>query len=171
VQWAAHLGATVLATVSSDAKADSARAAGARHVIRYDEVDFADEALRLTDGVGVDYIVDGVAGTTFRGDLRALADRGVVCVFGIAGGLPESFSPMELFPRSLTLTGGSLTNFMRTRAEVLRKAGELWSARRAGWLVPVIDSVRPLADAAEAQAALESRATVGKLVLAIAGND
>ncbi len=117
-------------------------------MIRYDEVDFADEALRLTDGVGVDYIVDGVAGSTFRGDLRALADRGVVCVFGIAGGLPESFSPMELFPRSLTLTGGSLTNFMRTRDEVLRKAADLWSARRAGWLVPVVDSVRPLADAA-----------------------
>ena len=172
VQWAAHLGATVLATVSSAAKAHSALAAGAHHVIRYDEVDFADEALRLTDGAGVDYIVDGVAGSTFRGDLRALADRGVVCVFGIAGGLPESFSPMELFPRSLTLTGGSLTNFMRTRSEVLRKADELWSARRhAGWLVPVIDSVRPLAAAAEAQAALESRATVGKLVLAVAGGE
>jgi len=171
VQWAAHLGATVLATVSSAAKADSALAAGAQHVIRYDEVDFADEALRLTDGVGVDYVVDGVAGSTFRGDLRALADRGVVCLFGIAGGLPQPFSPMELFPRSLTLTGGSLTDFMRTRSEVLRKADDLWSARRAGWLVPVIDSVRPLEEAADVQAALESRASVGKLVLAVAGDD
>lgn len=171
VQWAAHLGATVLATVSSDAKADSARTAGAHHVIRYDEVDFAEEARRLTDGVGVDYIVDGVGGSTFRGDLKALADCGTVCLFGIAGGIPEPFSPMEVFPRSLTLTGGSLTNFMRTRDEVLRKAGELWSGRREGWLLPEIDSVRPLADAADAQAALESRGTIGKLVLEVAGGD
>jgi NADPH2:quinone reductase len=171
VQWAAHLGATVIATVSSDAKADSARAAGAHHVIRYDQVDFAVEARRLTDGVGVDYIVDGVGGSTFRGDLKALADCGTVCLFGIAGGIPEPFSPMEVFPRSLTLTGGSLTNFMRTREEVLRKAGELWSARRDGWLLPEIDSVRPLAEAAAAQDALESRGTIGKLVLEIAGGD
>ena len=171
VQWAVHLGATVFATVSTDAKAASAAAAGAHHVIRYDEVDFADEALRLTAGRGVDYIVDGVAGTTFRRDLAALADRGQVCVFGIAGGLPEPFSPMELFPRSLTVTGGSLTNFMRDRAEVLRKADELWNARREGWLLPLIDRVRSLEDAATAQSALESRATTGKVLLALAGDD
>ncbi len=53
-------------------------------------------------------------------------------MFGIAGGLPEPFSPMELFPRSLTVTGGSLTNFMRDRAEVLRKADDLWAARPTG---------------------------------------
>jgi NADPH2:quinone reductase len=171
VQWAAHLGATVLATVSSDAKAASARAAGAHEVIRYDEVDFADEARRLTGGVGVDYIVDGVAGSTFRGDLRALADRGTICVFGVAGGVPEPFSPMELFPRSLTVTSGSLTNFMRTRAEVVTKADELWSARREGWLVPLVEHRYPLAEAAAAQAALESRATIGKVVLEVAGGD
>ncbi len=170
VQWAAHLGATVFATVSTDAKAVSALSAGARHVIRYDEADFADEVLRLTSGEGVDYIVDGVAGSTFRSDLRALADRGQVCVFGIAGGLPDTFSPMELFPRSLTVTGGSLTNFMRDRAEVLRKADDLWTARREGWLLPVIDSVRPLAEASEAQVALESRASTGKLLLVLAGD-
>ena len=171
VQWAVHLGATVFATVSTAEKAASASAAGAHHVIRYDEVDFADEVLRLTDGVGVDYVVDGVVGPTFRGDLRALADRGVVCVFGIAGGLPDNFSPMELFPRSLTVTSGSLTDFMRDRGEVLRKADELWAARRAGWLLPLIDGVRSLDDAAAAQRALESRATAGKVVLELAGGD
>ncbi|MCU0311012.1 MAG: zinc-binding dehydrogenase [Acidimicrobiales bacterium] len=171
VQWAAHLGATVFATVSSDAKAASARAAGAHEVIRYDEGDFADEVLRLTAGAGVDYIVDGVAGGTFRGDLRALADRGTVCVFGVAGGLPEAFSPMELFPRSLTVTSGSLTNFVRTRAEVVAKADDLWAARREGWLVPVVEHRLPLAEAGAAQAALESRATIGKVVLEVAGGD
>ena len=170
VQWAVHLGATVFATVSTAAKAASASAAGAHHVIRYDEVDFADEVLRLTDGVGVDYVVDGVAGPAFRDDLRALADRGVVCVFGIAGGLPDTFSPMELFPRSLTVTSGSLTNFMRDRTEVLRKADDLWTARREGWLLPAIDSVRPLSQAADAQVALESRASTGKLVLSVAAD-
>jgi len=169
VRFAKHLGATVLATVSTDAKAAVARAAGADHVIRYDETDFAQEARRLTDGRGVDYIVDGVVGSTFRGDLRALADDGHVCVFGRAAGLSEPFDPMELFPRSLTVSGGSMVSYLRDRDEVLRKAAELWQGRRDGWLVPDRHSVRPLADAATAHELLAGRATTGKLVLEVAG--
>jgi NADPH2:quinone reductase len=171
VQWASRLGATVLATVSTDEKAAVAAAAGAHHVIRYDEVDFVDEVRRITDGRGVDYIVDGVGAGTFAGGLRALADRGRICVFGRAGGLPESFSPLELTTRSLTVSGGYMTNFLRTREEVLRKAGDLWSAVREGWLTPLIHSVRPLSEAAAAHTALESRATAGKSVLQVSGGD
>jgi NADPH2:quinone reductase len=169
VRFAKHLGATVFATVSTEAKAAVASAAGADHVIRYDEVDFAKEVRRLTDGVGVDYIVDGVVGTTFRGDLRCLADNGHVCVFGRAAGLSDPFNPMELFPRSLTVSGGSMTSYLRTRDEVLRKADELWLGLRAGWLVADRHGVLPLAEAATAHELLAGRATTGKLVLEVAG--
>lgn len=169
VRWASRLGATVLATVSSDAKAAVARAAGATHVIRYDQVDFADEARRLTDGRGVDYIVDGVAAGTFRAGLRALADRGRICVFGRAAGPPEPFSPMELLARSLVVAGGSMHNFLRTRDEVLAKIDHVWQGVREGWLAPPIHAVVPLDDAARAHELLESRATTGKLVLEISG--
>ncbi|MCB0996484.1 MAG: quinone oxidoreductase [Acidimicrobiales bacterium] len=169
VQWASHLGATVFATVSTDDKAAVARAAGAAHTIRYDEVDFVDEVRRLTEGAGVNYIVDGVGGATFRAGIRALAERGRICVFGRAAGPPEKFSPMELFLKSLTVSGGQMTHFLRTREEVLRKADDVWRGRREGWLTPAIHGVYPLADAAGAHAALESRGTTGKLVLEVSG--
>jgi NADPH2:quinone reductase len=161
----------VIGTVSTDGKAAAARSAGAAHTIRYDEADFADEVLRLTDGAGAHYIVDGVGGPTFRGDLRAVADRGGICVFGRAGGMPERLSPMELVARSITVSGGYMTNFLRTRDEVLRKAGELWQGVREGWLQQTIHAVLPLEDAASAHEALESRATTGKLVLEVGGGD
>jgi len=93
VQWCHHLGATVLATVSTEAKAEVARAAGADHVIRYDEVDFVEETKRLTDGRGADYIVDGVGKTTFTKDLKAIAERGRIVVFGMASGRPSRSNP------------------------------------------------------------------------------
>jgi NADPH:quinone reductase len=169
VRWAKHLGATVFATVSTEAKAAVATAAGADHVIRYTETDFAREIRRLTAGAGVDYIVDGVVGTTFRGDLRAVADRGHICVFGRSAGMGEPFNPMELFPRSLTVSGGSMASYLRTREEVLRKADDVWRGAREGWLTPRIHSVRPLEDAPTAHELLAGRATTGKLVLEIAG--
>jgi NADPH2:quinone reductase len=169
VQWAKHLGATVFVTVGSPVKAEVARAAGADHAICYRDTDFAEEVLRLTGGRGVDYIADAVGAGTFRGDLRAAAVRGRVCVFGRAAGMPEQLSPLELFPKSLTVSGGNMTNFLRTRDEVLRKAGELWQAVRDGWLHQQLHSVRPLAEAAVAHDALESRGTTGKLLLELAG--
>jgi NADPH2:quinone reductase len=171
VQWAKHLGATVVGTVSNADKARAALAAGADHVIVYTEVDFAEEVLRLSDGRGVDYIVDGVGGGTFANDLRAVADRGWICVFGRASGPPEPLSPLALVPRSLTVSGGYMTNFLRTREEVLRKAAELWDAVQAGWLRPAIDSVRPFGEAASALEALRARTTIGKLVLEASGGN
>jgi NADPH2:quinone reductase len=171
VQWARHLGATVFATVSTDEKAAVALAAGAHHAIRYDTVDFVDEVRRLTHGAGVDYIVDGVGGSSFTKGLDALADNGRICIFGRAGGPPEAFSPMALTMRSLTVCGGRMTNFLRTRDEVLRKADDVWNGLRAGWLTPHVHSVEPLARAAVAHRALESRATTGKLLLEVNGDN
>ena len=165
VQWCKHLGATVLATVSTEAKADVARAAGADHVIRYTEQDFVAETKRLTDGRGADYIVDGVGGTTFRQDLDAVARRGRICMFGMAGGRPEPVNPLELLQRSIAVAGGSMVNYLRSPEEIATKAAELWAAIDDGWLVPLVHATFPLEQAAEAHRQLQGRGTVGKLVL------
>ena len=167
VQWLAHLGARVIVTVGTDDKASVARDAGAANAIVYTRDDFVNEVRALTDGRGVDYIVDGVVGTTFKDNLRAIADRGHLVVFGRAGGLPPAFVPLELMAKSVTVTGGLMSNFLRDRDEVLRKADDVWRGVRDGWLSPLVHRVLPLEDAATAHRLLEGRETVGKLVLAI----
>jgi NADPH:quinone reductase len=111
--------------------------------------------------------VDGVVGTTFRDDLRAVADRGHICVFGRAGGLPPAFSPLELLGKSVTVAGGMMSNFLRDREEVLRKADDVWCGVREGWLAPLVHRLLPLEEAATAHRLLEGRETVGKLVLQV----
>ena len=166
VQWCKRLGATVLATVSTEAKAEVARAAGADHVIRYTEQDFVAEVQRLTGGAGADYIVDGVAGATFRRNLEAVAARGRICVFGMASGPPEPLNPLELLHRSITVAGGSMVNYLRTPEEVAAKGAELWAALD-DWLVPLVHATLPLEEAEEAHRLLGGRETVGKLVLVV----
>jgi NADPH2:quinone reductase len=165
VQWCHHLGATVLATVSTEAKAAVAIEAGADHVIRYTEQDFVVETLRLTDGRGADYIVDGVGASTFKGDLNAVADRGRICLFGMSSGRPEPFNPLDLMFRSIVVAGGSMTMFLRTRDEVLAKAADVWRGVAEGWLDQQIHAVFPLEQAAEAHRLLAGRDTTGKLLL------
>jgi len=82
VQWAKHLGANVIGTVSTEAKARTARASGADHVVRYAEQDFVAEVKRITENRGADLIIDGVGRTTFKGDLEAVATRGHIVIFG-----------------------------------------------------------------------------------------
>ncbi|WP_275562863.1 zinc-binding dehydrogenase [Streptomyces sp. 5-6(2022)] len=93
VQWARHLGAHVIGTVSNEEKAEVVRQAGANDVVLYTECDFAAETMRLTDGHGADLIIDGVGATTFGGNLEAAALRGHIVVFGAASGAADGFSP------------------------------------------------------------------------------
>jgi NADPH:quinone reductase len=164
-QWAKHLGANVIGTVSTEEKAQAVRAAGADHVIIYTERDFVAETLRLTDGYGADLIIDGVGRTTFAGNLEAAAVRGHVVIYGQAAGLPEPIQPISLMERSISVSGGMLNNFMRTREESLRRAGDVIRGIREGWLRLNIDRVFPLEEAAEAQRRLESRESIGKIIL------
>ncbi|MEU4176430.1 quinone oxidoreductase [Streptomyces sp. NPDC026589] len=165
VQWARHLGARVIATVSTQEKADAVREAGADDVILYTEQDFAEETLRLTDGHGADLIIDGVAATTFAGNLKAAALRGHIVIFGAASGPAEPISPNVLMERSLSLSGGDLWHFMETRQEMLHRAHAVMEGIENGWLTPRISKILPLADAAEAHRLLEDRRTIGKIVL------
>jgi NADPH:quinone reductase len=165
-QYAAHLGAHVIGTTSTQAKANKAKAMGARDVIIYTETDFAPEVKRITGGKGVDLILDAVGKTTFAGDLEAVKSRGQIVIYGASSGQVEPFSPNQaLSGRALTVSGASLSNFIPNRAEILRRADDLLTGLRAGWLKLTIDHALPLERAAEAHTLLESRKTSGKLLL------
>jgi NADPH2:quinone reductase len=164
-QWARHLGAHVIGTVSTEEKAQAAREAGANDVIDYTKNDFAAEAKRLTHGQGVDIIFDAVGKTTFPGDLQAVKTRGQIVIFGGASGPADPIVPNMLMGRAITVSGGSLQNFTTTREETLRRATDVIRGLQEGWLKMRISHVFPLAQASEAHRLLEGRATMGKLVL------
>ena len=167
VQWARHLGATVIGTVSTEAKARTTRASGADHVIVYTEQDFVAETKRITEERGADLIIDGVGKTTFKGDLEAAAVRGHIVIFGAASGPADPVSPNTFMPKALTVSGGSLQNYLRTPEELMRRANDVIAGIRAGWLKLKIGHVLPLAQAPQAHGLLETRKTEGKLVLSV----
>ncbi len=165
VQWAKHLGARIIGTVSTEEKAQVARAAGADEVILYTRQDFVAETKRLTDGFGADLIINGVGKRTFTGNLEAVAVRGHVVIHSFANGLPDHIQPISLIWRAISISGGMLANFTRTREELLRRADDVLNGIREGWLRLRIDKVFPLAEAVEAQRRLENRESTGKIIL------
>jgi len=169
VQWAKHLGATVIGTVSTGEKARVAREAGADHTILYAQQDFVAETKRLTNGHGAQLIIDGVAKSTFAGDLEAVAMFGHIVIFGASSGPADPISPNALMNRSITVSGGSLFHFAATRADVARRSKDVLQGIRDGWLKLRIDHVIPLAEAEQAHRLLEGRNSVGKIVLKVSG--
>jgi NADPH2:quinone reductase len=167
VQWARHLGATVIGTASNEAKARTAKESGAHHVIDYSQGDFAAEVKRLSDGHGADLIIDGVGKSTFKGDLDAVALRGHIVVFGGASGSADPVSPNSFMPKSISVSGGGLGNFVRSPAELHRRAQDVIAGLQAGWLKLNVATL-PLSEAVKAHQRLESRETQGKLVLTVA---
>lgn len=165
VQMAKAAGALVFATCSTAAKAARVRELGADHVIRYDEVDFADEVLARTGGRGVDLAIDGVGRATFVDTVRATRVRGHVIFFGQSSGAPDPIQPRRLLG-SRTLTTASLFDYARSEDDLVRLSRPVMEAAVAGSLRAWIDRVLPLAEAARAHALLEERSTMGKLLLA-----
>lgn len=167
VQWLKHMGAHVIGTVSTEEKAIIARDAGADDIIFYTKQDFVEEVKKLTNGKGVDYIIDGVGKTTFTKNLDAIRKRGWICIFGSASGPAEPLLPNALQAKSITVSGGMLFNYIATRDELLKRSSDVINAIREGWLHFKIDHVFPLPEAAKAQALLEGRKTSGKVILKI----
>ncbi|WP_447003116.1 quinone oxidoreductase family protein [Saccharothrix isguenensis] len=166
VQLAKARGARVIGTVSTEAKEALAREAGADEVIRYDLTDFAPEVRRLTDGVGVAAVYDGVGATTFDGSLASLKPRGVLALFGAASGAVPPVDPQRLNQAgSVYLTRPSLGAHLATREELEWRAGELFAAIGDGSLTVRIGGRYPLAEARRAHEDLEGRRTTGKLLL------
>ena len=167
VQWLKHLGARVIGTVSTEEKAMAVKKAGARHVILYTQQDFVSEVKRLTDGRGVDLIIDGVGKSTFSGDLEAAAVRGHIVLFGSASGPADPLVPNTLGARSISISGGSLGNHIATQEDLVRRSKDVLNAIKKRWLKLRIDHVLPLAEAANAHRMLEGRQTMGKIVLKV----
>jgi len=159
-------GARVIGTVSTEDKAALARRAGADEAILYSQQDFAAEVKRLTGGDGVEVVYDGVGKTTFEKGLGCLKPRGTMVLFGQASGAVAPFDPQVLNARgSLFLTRPKLDDYIRSREELLARAGELLGWIRDGKLVLRVEHEYPLADAAQAHRALEGRKTTGKILL------
>jgi NADPH2:quinone reductase len=165
-QMAARIGARVITTVSTKAKAELSREAGASDVILYTEQDFVSEVKRLTDGKGVDVVYDSVGKTTFEGSLNCLHPRGLLALFGGSSGPVPPFDLIQLSTKgSLFVTRPTLWHYVATRAELEWRAGDVldWAAK--GELKLRTEHVYALTDAAQAQIDMEARMTTGKILL------
>ncbi|HEU5285799.1 MAG TPA: quinone oxidoreductase [Sphingomicrobium sp.] len=167
-QWAAALGAIVIGTVSTDDKAELARAHGCRHPIVYTRQDFVAEVESITAGAGLPVVYDSVGRDTFLKSLDCLRPRGLMVSFGQSSGPIEPFSPGLLQQKgSLFLTRPTLFHYIASRAELEASAAELFEAVGSGAVRIEVMQRFPLADAAEAHRALEARATTGSTILTV----
>ncbi|WP_024805366.1 quinone oxidoreductase [Nocardia sp. BMG51109] len=164
-QLAAARGVRVITTVSTDEKEALSREAGAAEVLRYGG-DLASRVRELTDGVGVAAVYDGVGKTTFDASLDSLRVRGMLALFGAASGPVPPVDPQRLNGGgSLFLTRPKLADYTRDRAELRRRAGDIFEAIAAGKLRVRVGAEYPLAEAQRAHRDLEGRHTTGSIVL------
>ncbi|XP_058104389.1 uncharacterized protein LOC131248234 isoform X1 [Magnolia sinica] len=164
-QWAHALGATVIGTVSTEAKAAQASKDGCHHVIIYSQEDFVSRVDEITSGEGVNVVYDSVGKDTFQGSLACLKTRGYMVNFGQSSGMPDPVPLSALAAKSLFLTRPSLMQYNATRNELLEAAGELFASIASGMLKVPVNHTYPLSQAAQAHADLEARKTTGSVVL------
>jgi NADPH2:quinone reductase len=166
VQIAKRLGARVIGTTSTEEKAALARAAGADEIIFYGHEPVAERVRALTGGRGVDVVYDSVGKSTWEGSIDSLRPRGMLVSFGNASGPVAPISPLLLSGKgSLFLTRPTLLHYIATAEELAWRANDLLGWIAAGTLDVRVDRTYPLAEAAEAHRALESRQTAGKVLL------
>lgn len=165
-QWAKALGANVIGTVGSQAKADLATRNGCDHVILYNNEDFVARVKQITRGELCHVVYDGVGKTTFPGSLDCLRPLGMFVSFGNASGVVPPFSVGELQRRgSLFATRPTLNDYIAKRRDLLEAADTMFSAVISGSLQVPIHHAYALKDAAKAHRDLESRATTGASIL------
>jgi NADPH2:quinone reductase len=167
IQLAKARGATVIVTVGSADKAQACLALGADHAINYREQDFVAEVARITEGRGVDVILDMVAGDYVARELDCLAEDGRLVIIAVQGGSRAEINAGKVLRRRLTITGSTLRPrplaFKAAIARALRHA--VWPLIELGQIRPVVHSVFPAAQAARAHALMESNQHVGKILL------
>ncbi|GAA0834811.1 quinone oxidoreductase family protein [Cupriavidus pauculus] len=167
-QWARLLGLNVIGTVSTEAKADVARAHGCDHVINYSREDVARRVRDITDGVGADVVFDSVGKDTFMSSLNALKRRGLLVCVGTASGPIPPFDPVLLAMKgSVYLTRPALADYIADPAEKATLARELFDHVAAGRIRIEINQRYALEDAVQAHRDLESRKTTGSSIFVI----
>ena len=166
VQMARAVGARVIGTVSSQAKAQLARDAGADEVIVFTSQDFESEVKRLTGGKGVDVVYDGVGRDTFEKNLNVMRPRGMLVLYGMSSGPVPPVDPAKLSEKgSLYMARTTLAHFTATREELLARTSALFNMIADGKLKLLIARKYALAEAPQAHHDLESRKIAGKLLL------
>lgn len=175
IQMAKALGATVIATAGSDDKCAACLALGADHAINYKTQDFVAEVKRLTDGAGVNVVLDMVAGGYVAREIECLAEDGRLVLIAVQGGVKSEFNAGLVLRKRLTVTGSTLrprpVEFKAAIAKALK--AKVWSLIESGHIKPVIHSVFDAlavgddlpSGAARAHALMESNQHIGKIVL------
>lgn len=167
-QWAKLLGLTVIGTVSSEAKAEIARAHGCDHVVNYSRDDVAKRVRELTNGVGVSVVYDSVGKDTFAGSIDSLKRRGLlVCVGTASGPIPPIDATQLAVKGSLFVTRPALADYIADPKEKEALAGELFGHVAAGRIKIEINQRYRLQDAAQAHRDLESRKTTGSSIFVV----
>lgn len=166
VQWLKAIGATVIAHAGTRVKADDAAAAGADHALCSPMDGLAAEVRTLTEGRGVDVVLDGVGAASWQASLASVARRGLIVSYGNASGPVPPLSVRDLVAAgSIFLTRPTLFDYIATRIELERSTGRLFEMIQSGAVKVAIGARFPLSDAAEAHRALEARRTTGSTVL------
>jgi NADPH2:quinone reductase len=167
IQIAKAMGATVLVTAGSDDKCAACIALGADHAINYKASDFAEEVKKLTQGQGVNVILDMVAGSYVAREVECLAEDGRLVIIAVQGGVKAELNAGLVLRKRLTVTGSTLRprsiEFKAAIAKALKE--KVWPLLSAGRIKPVIHSTFAAADAAKAHALMESNSHIGKIVL------
>lgn len=167
-QWARLLGIRVIGTVSTDEKAEIARAHGCSETINYSHEDVAQRVRALTDGRGVDVVFDSVGKNTFMASLDSLRRRGLMVSVGTASGTIDGFNPNLLAQKgSLFLTRPALADYIADPAEKAELAAEVFGHVGAGRIKIGINQHYPLEEASQAHRALEARKTTGSSIFII----
>ena len=167
-QWAALLGITVIGTVSTEQKAEMARAHGCSHTINYSHEDVAGRVREITGGRGVDVVFDSVGHSTFMASLNSLRRRGLMVSVGTASGPIEGFNPNLLAMKgSLFLTRPALADYIADPAEKAALAQEVFGHVAAGHIKVEINQRYALEEARQAHRDLESRKTTGSSIFVI----
>jgi NADPH2:quinone reductase len=165
-QWARHLGATIIGTVSTSDKAALAKAAGCTHVINYKTEDFVKRTKELTNGHGVDVVYDSIGKDTFPASLDCLKPLGLWASFGSASGPVPPFEINILQGKgSLYATRPTLGTYIAKREDLIANANELFDVVSKGTVKINVNHTYPLKDAAQAHRDLEGRKTTGSIVL------
>lgn len=166
-QWGRHLGATVVGTVSSEAKAELARANGCDAPVVLGQDDFVATVRDLTDGRGCDVVYESIGKDTFRRSLKCLRPMGMLVSYGHASGPPDPVDVIEDLGAagSLFVTRPTVMHYMAAREDLLAGAEELFEVVRSGAVKAYIGKVYPLREVAEAHRAIEGRHTTGSTVL------
>lgn len=167
IQLAKALGATVIATAGSDEKCAACIALGADHAINYRTQDFQTEVLRLTQGVGVNVVLDMVAGAYVAKEIACMADDGRLVIIAVQGGVQSELNAATVMRKRLTVTGSTLrarsTEFKSAIAGACRK--NVWPWLESGKIKSVIHSSYAASEASKAHALMESNQHIGKIIL------